>query len=378
MTKKSFILACDGGGIRGLATAAVLATIESKLQEVNPGKPLYEYFDLIAGTSTGSIIACGLSSGKAAREIVQLYLDRGIDIFPKASITLREQFKRLRPGFTQPIYGDVYTDNKGRRLGVNTVLQDVFSLDVPPNSTNEKEYFKFGNLLKPTLVTSYDTYNQHFIVFKSFAKECHDLDVWEVVRASSAAPVAFAAYQLSNSTFIDYWKVKGFNTIMSSDNHECIPVIDGGLSANNPAMCALIERLSWSHDPVSIGDIVVLSIGTGSDPNELGQDKKSHRQLSPKDATGWGLLEWLSPRRDIPLLRATSDGSSDAVEYQAKTLLGTDNYYRFQPVYTKSYESYNANRSNLEGMLGDTSRHLETKEAANLQKLVNALQSHAN
>ncbi|WP_087066922.1 patatin-like phospholipase family protein [Cyanobium sp. NIES-981] len=256
MAVKSFILACDGGGIRGLATAAVLATIEDRLQRINPGKPLHDYFDLIAGTSTGSIVACGLSSGLTARQILDLYLRDGIKIFPPFKKVLKSLVDRLRIGYSQPIYQAGYED-KTNPHGVEPVLQRVFS------DPQGKGLLKFGDLEKPTLVTSYDTYNQQFVVFKSRSSECKEIDVWEVARASSAAPVAFPAYELSNKTFIDFWKAQGFQTIPSRSGEDCIPLIDGGLSANNPALCALVERLSWSHDRIPIEEIAILSIGTG-------------------------------------------------------------------------------------------------------------------
>lgn len=372
MTIKSFILACDGGGIRGLATAAVLATIEERLQRINPGKPLLDYFDLIAGTSTGSIVACGLSSGLTARQILDLYLRDGINIFPPFNKVWKSILERIRLGYSQPIYQAGYED-KGNPQGVEPVLQRVFSYP------QGEGLLKFGDLQTPTLVTSYDTYNQQFIVFKSRSSECKELDVWEVARASSAAPGAFPAYELSNKTFIDFWKARGFLTIPSRTGEHCIPLIDGGLSANNPAMCALVERLSWSQDRIPMEEIAILSIGTGNDPITSERDGTSYRQLNFQDASGWGLMEWLSPRRDIPLLRATSDGSSDAVEYQAKTLLAANNYYRLQPVFQNPYESFNANTDNLNGMLADTSAYLLAGVgSATLERLITALVNYAD
>lgn len=74
------ILSIDGGGIKGIFSASFLAEIEEKC-----GGPYSEYFDMIAGTSTGAIIAAALSIGIPAQEILNLYLKKGKEIFPKGS-----------------------------------------------------------------------------------------------------------------------------------------------------------------------------------------------------------------------------------------------------------------------------------------------------
>lgn len=80
--KKFTILSIDGGGIRGLIPAKVLAELERELKKQDPDKPLYEYFDLICGTSTGAILAIAISLGIPARNLVQFYKEHAQVIFP--------------------------------------------------------------------------------------------------------------------------------------------------------------------------------------------------------------------------------------------------------------------------------------------------------
>src|SRR5215211_2196105 len=81
------VLAIDGGGIRGVLPAALLATVEDSL-----GEPVVDYFDLVTGTSTGGIIALGLASGLSAHEILDFYLEHGPGVFcgPKLPRKLRQ------------------------------------------------------------------------------------------------------------------------------------------------------------------------------------------------------------------------------------------------------------------------------------------------
>ena len=75
------ILSIDGGGIRGLIPAKVLAELERELKVKNPDKPLYEYFDLICGTSTGAILAIAISLGIPAKDLAKFYKEHAQTIF---------------------------------------------------------------------------------------------------------------------------------------------------------------------------------------------------------------------------------------------------------------------------------------------------------
>ena len=86
------ILALDGGGIRGVVAARLLQEVEQEIRNQGKGNFLHEYFDLIAGTSTGSMLAGAIALGKESHELIKLYKDRGKDIFP---LDRKERYKNL-------------------------------------------------------------------------------------------------------------------------------------------------------------------------------------------------------------------------------------------------------------------------------------------
>ncbi|MDY7021325.1 MAG: patatin-like phospholipase family protein [Cyanobacteriota bacterium] len=230
MSKPFSILSLDGGGIRGLVTALILEQLEEKIQSRSPGTQLKDCFDLIAGTSTGSLIACALSYGLPISKIISNYsLESGLPqkIFPKKSKIFRGIIDRLHLGISQPIY-----DGKG--------LEEVLKLDFKAAT--------FNQLQVQTLVTSYDVFNGQAVVFNSWQPECKTLPIWEVCRASSAAPVGFPAHLLKNPKFLNYWQNKGYKlTDAPDDGQFCIPLIDGGVAANNPTLCAIAEAIKMDN-----------------------------------------------------------------------------------------------------------------------------------
>jgi patatin-like phospholipase/acyl hydrolase len=305
----------------------MLERLEQKLQAQNPETPLKDYFDLIAGTSTGSLIACGIAKGYSASHIKQLYLEVGLEIFPKFHQVVRAWLNRVRLGFSQPVY-----DGKG----LEEVLRrpDVFGA------------MPFKDL-PPTLITSYDTYNRQAIVMVSTEAAYADIPVWEVCRASAAAPTAFPAHLMNEPNFIAALERQGCAIPLNATGQKSIPLIDGGIFANNPALCAVVDRLSWSDRPAS-SDLTVVSFGTGQNVKEIGLDA----------AKEWGALEWLSPRRGIPLLDTLFDGSSDVVDYAIRGLLPECSYYRFQPTLEADLPAFQAGSNNLSRMIEATENYL--------------------
>jgi patatin-like phospholipase/acyl hydrolase len=360
------ILALDGGGIRGLVSAILLECLEKKLQEREnkPEARLKDYFDLISGTSTGSIIACGVAKGYDATTIKNLYLNRGIEIFPRFWSVFKSIISRIRLGYTQPIY-----DGKG----LERVLQDecVFGKEL-----------LFEDLLKPTLITSYDTYNRQAVVFKNTQSQLGKIPVWEVCRSSSAAPVAFPAHVMKNEHFLAYFKEKGHEVLPEGG----IPLIDGGVVANDPALCAIAERLKWNlvppddkdkwisypeHGWVDIKNIAVASFGTG---------QASVRRIGIKQARGWGAAEWASPFRGVPIVDILFDGSADATNYITEQILWKENYFRFQPILDKasSIPPFNANPGQLHALQNRVESFCQEKEVnEKLNQLVTILTSVA-
>jgi hypothetical protein len=211
------ILSIDGGGIRGVYPAHILKCVEEKL-----GINLLESFDMIAGTSTGSIIAAGIASDIRASAMVNMYKTHGADIFKKKKS--RIPFKKQSTA-TQFMLASTYDS-----VSLSDVLKGVF---------NDRT---LGEISKPLILPATDVGNGGVHVFKSAydPKFVRDISVKirDAVLASCSAP-----------TFFDPHRVDEY--LLS----------DGGLWANNPALAAVIDaqkRLGVMYD-----DMQVLSIGTG-------------------------------------------------------------------------------------------------------------------
>ncbi|MHB8063683.1 MAG: patatin-like phospholipase family protein, partial [Ruminiclostridium sp.] len=161
---------------------------------------------------------------------------------------------------------------------------------------------KLSEALTSVLIPSYELGLRTPFFFKSWKaknpkKENYDLCMWKVARATSAAPTYFEPYrlELGGKGQADYYTL-----------------IDGGVYANNPAMCAFTEAKVMFENT---SDILMVSLGTG----EL------TRCIAYDDAKNWGLIKWARP-----ILSTVFDGISDTVDYQLRQLLPHDRYYRIQ------------------------------------------------
>lgn len=238
------ILSIDGGGIRGVYPAHILKCFEEKL-----GINLLESFDMIAGTSTGSIIAAGIACNIRATEMVNMYKEHGADIFKKKKS--RIPFK-IQSTATQLMRESVYESG-----GLSDVLKGVFN------------DYTLGQIAKPLILPATDVGNGGVHVFKSayhpdFIRD-RSVKVRDAVLASCSAP-----------TFFDPHKVDEY--LLS----------DGGLWANNPALVAVIDaqkRLGINYD-----DIQVMSIGTGHSKVAYGLKHKGGWGF----ATGWRRKEFIN------------------------------------------------------------------------------------
>jgi patatin-like phospholipase/acyl hydrolase len=265
------ILSIDGGGIRGLIPALVLARIEGRT-----GKRIADLFDVIAGTSTGGILALGLtcpgedgSPRYTAADLARMYIDDGATIFP------HELLGRVRQLF-EPKYS-----SKGRDDVLARQLGDA----------------RLKDALTEVLVTAYDITARKPRFFRSaLAKHSPDEDfpMSDIARATSAAPTYFEPVQL---------QVEGLKAPYV--------LVDGGVFANNPGMCAFVDRTTVKAE---LERTTMVSLGTGSlvRPYRYGQAKH------------WGALRWAQPVIDVFM-----DGESDTVDYQLRTILG-ERYHRFQ------------------------------------------------
>ena len=268
------ILSIDGGGIRGLVGCRWLAGAEDAL--LAAGKPgLLGSFDLLAGSSTGAIMAAGLAIGLSPAAMADLYREQRHAIFPGIAERLWSRAGRF--------FGEGPSAPKYDAKGLEKVLKQVFGKTT------------LGQAKLPLMVTSYDTVSRTPVIFKSFKPEHQELPLWEVCRASSAAPTYFPAHG------------------MQVEGRACA-LIDGGVVANNPTACAIAEALRKDARAEQPQDLVVLSVGTGAHT----------RSISLQSAREWGALEWA-----VPIIDVLFDGSADSVDYIARYLVG-DGYFRMQ------------------------------------------------
>lgn len=274
------ILSIDGGGIRGIIPAVVLSEIEKRT-----ALRIAHLFDLIAGTSTGGILAVGLAIPKtpaaplySASELIDMYAGQGSRIFSRSIAHRLAAWGNLRR-------------EKYSTSGIEQVLLDYFAES------------RLRDAKTDLFITSYEIERNFPFFFRSaIARERTDYDfpAREVARATSAAPTYFPPMKLSAGT---------------SEGHYTL--IDGGVFANNPAACALVEGRT-THP--TAGDFLVVSLGTG----EL------NRSLPYDQTKNWGVVRWAMPVLDIVF-----DGVSRTVDYQLRQLMPdtqghSQRYYRFQ------------------------------------------------
>ena len=259
------ILCIDGGGILGLIPALVLAEIEARAG-VLAGK----LCDLVAGTSTGGIIACAVAAGIPAKNVAELYRRRGREIFSRSLLHCLV----TGWGLWGPQYG---------AAGIEAALAAVFG---------DRRLSDCGPAL---LVPAYDIEARTSTFFKSAKADDARRDFYlrDVCRATSAAPPYFPPARI---------------TSLAGETAVCV---DGGLYANNPAACALAQAAKAG----SPDGVVMLSLGTG---------QKEWPYLY-EEARRWGAARWLRP-----LIDCMFDGQSDVAAHQCRALLG-DRCVRLQP-----------------------------------------------
>jgi patatin-like phospholipase/acyl hydrolase len=272
------ILSLDGGGLRGIIPLLILKKIEEQ-----QGKKIHELFDIIVGTSTGGIIACGLTCTKdgvnpylTVDKLIDLYTKNGGVIFP----------------YKKNIFSKIIK-------GANSIFNPKFSPDGLDGLLTQ--YFgdlKLSNTLKPIVVTSYDLRNNEIVMFKSRKSNEPECDVLlkDVCRATSAAPTYLPSYEMN----------------YNGKNRVCI---DGGVFINNPSMAAVAEVLKWGIDgaDIKLKDISCLSLGTGMYTDNLGV----------KNTPSWGVVNWAQPITTVMM-----QSTSAATVYECEQVLS--NFLRLQ------------------------------------------------
>ena len=265
------ILSIDGGGIRGVFPASFLAGLEERL----PVGRLIDYFDLIAGTSTGGIIALGLACGLRAAEIRDLYVQRGCEIFPPPPVgavgTVRRKYRGLRKLMRYRYDRDALNGLLREHFGSTTLGEYGARLCIPAVDGRFGEPYIFKTPHHP-----------------DFTKDASER-ITKVAASTAAAPTFFQPLEDGGYTFLD-----------------------GGLFANDPIMVALVDALSCFN--VSRDNIRILSIGCGGAPYRVSE---RHRR--------GGLLAW----RDV--IDGAIHFQSLNVQGQAALLVGADQVVRVTP-----------------------------------------------
>ena len=302
------VLSIDGGGIRGIIPALVIAHLERKAK-----KPASELFDLMVGTSSGGMLALGLSlegEGGAplfnARKMVKLYEAHGDEIFEQSL------WRKLRT--VGGIFEEAYSHE-----ALEGVLDQYFGARA------------LADCGVPTMVTSYDIQNRRTVFLKSWQPEHADLLCSEAARATSAAPTYFEPATLE-------WA------------EDSGTLVDGGVFMNSPSVSAYAEaRKLFPDEPIAL-----LSLGTG----EL------TRPIPYEEARTWGSALWV-----MSLLDCMFDGASKAADYQMRLFLG-DNYLRLQtPLHFASDDMDDASKGNIRN-LKQTARELIAKEQGDLHRFL--------
>lgn len=267
------ILSLDGGGIRGLITSVIL----ERLEENNPG--FISRFDLIAGTSTGGLLALGLASGLTPTQAREIYEDKGHIVFKDSLIgdilDLGELIGAAYP--LTPLKNELIKQFGSLRLKdlQTKVLIASFDLDNKPQDPDTIRIWKAK-------------------FFHNYPGQDSDGDekVVDVAIRTANAPTKFPIYQ-------------GY--------------VDGGVVANNPSVCALAQALHPNTGGQRIEDVALLSFGTGHVP-----------EFIPIQHGDWGVLHWATK-----IIQVVMEGSKGLADYQCKQLLGS-RYLRINPMLPKA------------------------------------------
>ena len=338
-----FILSIDGGGIRGVIPAVVLMDLAERMAERGKTEPLARYFDIIAGTSTGGIIATGLAAPHPADHtkpaidpagLLALYKERGKEIFS------RDTFRRIREAFVDPrsLWQEKYDAH-----ALEAELQKRLGLT------------KLSGALTNVVLTAYDierrraVFMTNTLLDKDTAKP-DDYYFWQAARATSAAPTYFEPARVQNLT---------------ANKPETL--VDGGVFANDPAMAAYVEACKIGFLPQNVH---VVSLGTGY----------QNRPFPYRDVKNWGPISWINPTNGAPIISIFMQGQASTAAYQMRALFGGANpprYFRFDEELTIGNDDLDdASETNLQALhtLGE---QIVRKNAKALDRVADMLSERA-
>ncbi|KAA8531732.1 hypothetical protein F0562_006551 [Nyssa sinensis] len=306
------VLSIDGGGIRGIIPGTLLGRLESLLQKLDgPSARIADYFDVIAGTSTGGLVTTMLTAPNkdnrpmyAAKDINSFYLEHGPKIFPQTS---RNSFMDRVSSLFGAVTGPEY-DGKYLRSLVRQILGDI----------------TIKQTLTDVIIPTFDIKHLQPIIFSTDdgkANVSKNALLSDICISTSAAPTFLPAHY--------------FETKDADGKTRNFDLIDGGVAANNPTLMAIShiskEILMGNFqfidiEPMDSKRMLVLSLGTGA--------AKREEKYSAATAAKWGLLNWVYDNGATPLLDIYGDASSDMVDIHVSTLFQAlhceKNYLRIQ------------------------------------------------
>lgn len=328
--KKYKILSIDGGGIRGILPAMILQEMECRLRvrTGNPQARIADYFDMIAGTSAGGMLACSMLYKHDGKKMdcstaVSLFESGGPRIFKKNGFNqLRRMFDAMYPA-----------------KNIEAVLAEVFGESQLSESDTEG------------LITAYDITNREAVLFDTDSAQRdanRDYRLADIARATSAAPTYFPVAEV---------------TSMGGTN-KCL--VDGGIYANDPSLCAIVEakKKIWkeTNRAPKIHDMYVVSIGTG---------RVSKSYLYEK-AKGWGLISWALPVIDI-----LQSSGAEVISYQVRKLFEAEEcqnqYVRLTPeIGNASDEMDDGSIKNIQALKESALNYIKT-HSTELDKVIDDL-----
>jgi patatin-like phospholipase/acyl hydrolase len=285
------LLTLDGGGIRGIIPASILAHLEEQLQNAfnNPQLRIADCFDLIGGTSTGGILTC-------------LYLTP-------------DETDPARPKYSAAQIRDFYKEYGPKLFHKSLWYKIISGLGVFRSRYSEEALCEFAHklmgdvyissVIKDCLITSYDMSMRKALFFTKYNVNKYgsaaDYLLADIARATSAAPTYFSPAR-----------------IFARDNSSR-HLVDGGVFANNPSMCAYVESMKlWPEK--SIKNYCMISIGTGKVTHPYDWEK-THK---------FGYLQWLQPIIDV-----LSSSVGETVDFQMRQIFNAggvaNNYIRMEP-----------------------------------------------
>jgi uncharacterized protein len=303
------VLSLDGGGIRGIMSAMVVVELVRRA-----GKPIEQLFDHLAGTSTGSILACAWAAPDPADPTKARWTAQdGFEAYVKSSKSalglagLRGHMHAANL-FSPKFHNDGLNNALSESIGDCFLSETVVDLTVPAYEIGTRAAFLFSTR-------------------DAKADLAHDFKLWEVARSSSAAPTLFEPHLIRNRL------------------NERFVMVDGGLIANNPAMAVFadVERRGESRD------MVIVSIGTGA----------ASRDFDWPEIQDWGIAQWARP-----MPRLLMDASSQAIDFELRHVLGKNRYRRFQtPIPPEAESLDNASQQNIARLMELGERMIAANDA---------------